>query len=388
MLRAETKAKLELEWSREQVAVYLRGLPADAAIPAVIRVPNKLPASQSRSGWYLIWGPCPGMPGVATSGVGGRGGVPARLGVPVSGVKAAAGRSNHCWPSGLLPRARRPLPAAPRPAAPRAFRAGASRGQPQAWRAMWRPARLRAWPAGSRPWVRSHHGRGRSAGSAAAGLGARLYVTGPPRVQVPRLPAPAVVAGIRGSPWAGGVRSLRVPLLAAAPAAAAPPGSQGRGTARTTAGLRVPPGLAEHSVACPLGAGRPSLPAARRSRGPAPGPGRARRPGGRPCRCSRGRDRSRGGRGGVGEDGGLAVLQVVEAVLKPGHQRARFRFPQIAGRHADAHARGAVERDAHRGLAQRRADFSDQREAAQLASPAPALTLARRARSPPPAAPP
>jgi len=67
---------------------------------------------------------------------------------------------------------------------------------------------------------------------------------------------------------------------------------------------------------------------------------------------------------GVSEDGGLAVFQVVEAVLKPGHQRARLRCPQIAGRHADAHARGAVERDAHRGLAQRRADFSDQREAA------------------------
>jgi hypothetical protein len=50
---------------------------------------------------------------------------------------------------------------------------------------------------------------------------------------------------------------------------------------------------------------------------------------------------------GVGEDGGLAVLQVVEAVLEPGHQRARLRFSQIAGRLADAHAGGAVERDAH-----------------------------------------
>jgi hypothetical protein len=54
---------------------------------------------------------------------------------------------------------------------------------------------------------------------------------------------------------------------------------------------------------------------------------------------------------GVGEDGGLAVLQVVEAVLNPGDQCARFRFPQVAGRHADVHARGAVERDAHRDFA-------------------------------------
>ena len=51
-----------------------------------------------------------------------------------------------------------------------------------------------SFPPRPRPFCRFRHSR----------RGAWLYVPGLPRVQVPRLPAPAAVAGIRSSPWAGG----------------------------------------------------------------------------------------------------------------------------------------------------------------------------------------
>ena len=63
------------------------------------------------------------------------------------------------------------------------------------------------------------------------------------------LPGPAVASSGRRGRHPGlslGWRCLAVPVVVRA-AAAAPRGSQGRGTARTTAGLRALPALAEHS---------------------------------------------------------------------------------------------------------------------------------------------
>jgi hypothetical protein len=129
--------------------------------------------------------------------------------------------------------------AARRPAAPRAFRAGAGRGQPQACRAM----RRRCLAEG---YGRRVRGLGFVPTTAANVLqvppqpARRLAV----RPRAAARPGPAVASsGHRGRhpDLSLGWRWLAVPPVVRA-AAAALPGSQGRGPARTTTGLRVPPG--------------------------------------------------------------------------------------------------------------------------------------------------
>jgi len=256
---------------------------------------------------------------VATSGVGGRGGVHVRLGFAAGGVKAVAGTLKPLLafgPCRRLPSLRVGLPRL-------GYFAAAGFKAPGSFPPLPGSCRLR---------------RRR--------LSVGLYgqVIPPPCFQVPWLPAAAVVVGIRGSRPAGGVLrfrlwSGRLPQRLAGFKAAGPlEPLRGFGLRRRwpSTGLRVR--LRRRGHLSELLVDRPS---------PLAGLGELGGLGEGLADAFASVVDLAVGVAGVGEDDGFAVLQVVEAVLEPGHQGAGICFPEFAGRHADAHARCAVERDAH-----------------------------------------
>ena len=134
------------------------------------------------------------------------------------------------------------------------------------------------------------------------------------------LPGPAVaIPGRRGRPFGACPRWRSPGVPPAVPdGAAAPPGSQGRGPARTTAEHPAAAVRAWRPVARPPEAGQDLCQLLVDLPGPLPGLGELGGPGEGLADALAGVIDLAAGAGGVSEDGGLAVLQVVEPALEAG----------------------------------------------------------------------